>query len=110
MKRWVRWSMGSLVIVAALSMTTPTEAKHKLENKLWVAAGRADTVTIRELLAKGADANYVDDDGITPLMAAVGAGAKQVWVYGPGGKDAFERSGYAEIAKVKGRPGAPETV
>jgi ankyrin repeat protein len=103
MNRVARWSLVPILGLLFLAPSPPAEAKAKLEGNLLAAISQGDTVKVHELLGRGADPNYADESGRTPLMAAVGVRGKEMQVFGSGGREAFERSGYAAIAESLAR-------
>jgi ankyrin repeat protein len=62
----------AMLAAASLAWAPPTEAKPNLGKKLLSATLQGDNAGVRELLGQGADPNYADKEGCTPLIVAAG--------------------------------------
>jgi ankyrin repeat protein len=72
MIRFGKWILVSISLMAAASWCQPTEAKPNLGKKLLGAALQGETAKVQALLGQGADPNYADKEGCTPLIVAAG--------------------------------------
>ena len=62
------------VICAIGILIGPFSSYAGINEELWYAAREGNTARVKALLAKGADVNAKDNDGVTALMAAVRGG------------------------------------
>ena len=62
------------VICAIGILIGPFSSYAGINEELWYAAREGNTARVKALLAKGADVNAKDNDGVTALMAAVKGG------------------------------------
>src|SRR5439155_25835568 len=85
MNRIVRWAVISwLVIIVSPSWCEPATAKPNLGKKLLGTAMQGEAAEAQALLDQGADPNYADKEGCTPLIVAAGGCSFAVDVGGGG--------------------------
>jgi ankyrin repeat protein len=77
---WNAAALGLLDRVRALCQATalPPPSEDELTNALWCACHGGQAAAADELLARGADLNWVGHDGLTPLDAARRSGADEL--------------------------------
>jgi len=106
MNRRVSWALLVILLMAVVPWCRTAEAKPNLGKKLMRSALQGETTKVQELLAQGADPNYADKDGDTPLLAAVGGCAGAVDVDAKGRITSTPTEGLGSVEMVRALLGA----
>jgi hypothetical protein len=75
---WNAAALGLMDRLAACLVASPPPSPDELTNALWCACHGGQAATADELLARGADLDWVGHDGLTPLEAARRSGAGEL--------------------------------
>ena len=109
MNRFARWSLTCVLVMPVVHWCGSAEAKPNLGKKLLGAAMQGEAAKVQELLGQGADPNYADKEGCTPLIVAAGGCALELNVDAKGTITKYPAESRGTVEMVRALLGAGAT-